>query len=156
MDSVGSLNPNKHIIQAVVAALTAQLSDIDGIDHLIDFKSELDSHANMVVLGKECFIFESTGKTCNVLPFNEELGIASDVPIVDAALAYDCPFTNETYILIIRNALYIASMNHNLIPPFIMREGGVTVNDIPKTHCTYPSIEDHCISFKDTDLRIIL
>ena len=80
---------------------------------MINFKSELDSHANMVVLGKECFIFESTGKTCNVLPFNTELGIASDVPIVDAALAYDCPFTNETYILIIRNALHIKSMENN-------------------------------------------
>ena len=124
MGSVGSLNPNQHTIQAVVAALKAQLSDINGTNHIINFQTELDSHANMVVLGKECFIFESTGKTCNVLPFNKELGIASDVPIVDAALAYDCPFTNETYILIIRNALYIESMNHNLIPPFIMREGG--------------------------------
>ena len=110
----------------------------------------------MIVLGKECFIFESTGKTCNVEPFSAELGVASNVPIVDAALAYDCPFTNETYILIIRNALHIASMNHNLIPPFIMREGGVTVNDIPKMHCVDPTIEDHCISFKDTDLRIPL
>ena len=77
----------------------------------------------MIVLGKICFIFESTGKTCYVEPFSE-LGVASNVPIVDAALAYNCPFTNETYILIIRNTLHIASMNHNLIPPFIMREGG--------------------------------
>ena len=52
MDSVGSLNPNQHTIQAVVAALKAQLSDLDGINHIINFKSELDSHANMVVLGK--------------------------------------------------------------------------------------------------------
>ena len=101
--------------------LKAQLSEINGFDHQNINKSELDSHANMIVLGKECFIFESTGKTCNVQPFSDELGVASDVPIVDAALAYDCPFTNYTYILIVRNALHIASMNHNLIPPFIMR-----------------------------------
>ena len=47
-------------------------------------------------------------------------------------------------------------MNHNLNLPFIMREGGVTVNDIPKTHCTYPTIEDRCISFKDIHLRVPL
>ena len=47
-------------------------------------------------------------------------------------------------------------MKHNLIPPFIMREGGVIVNDIPKMHCSDPTINDHCISFKDANLRIPL
>ena len=37
-----------------------------------------------------------------------------------------------------------------------MREGGVTVNDTPKVHCVEPTIEDHCITFKDSDLRIPL
>ena len=37
-----------------------------------------------------------------------------------------------------------------------MREGGVTINNIPKMHCTDPRTEDHCISFKDSDLRIPL
>ena len=110
----------------------------------------------MVVLGKECFVFESTGQTCNVKPFDPALGTALDVPIVDAAIAYDCPLTHETYILIIRNALHIPSMRYTLIPPFIMREGGLIVNDIPKMHCEYPTIEDHCILFKDIDLRIPL
>ena len=102
----------------------------------------------MIVLGKECFVFESTGKTCNVEPFSKDLGIAQDIPIVDAALAYDCPFKHETYILIIRNALYIKTMQNNLIPPFILREGGLTVNDIPKIHCAEPTTNDHCISLK--------
>ena len=151
-------NPNKHVIQAGIAALKAHATVhfSDGLKIQITTKSELDSHANMVVLGKECFIFESTGKTCNVEPFSSELGIAENIPIVDAALAYDCPFTHETYILIVRNALHINSMNHHLIPPFIMREAGLIVNDIPKMHCANPSIDDHCISFKDTDLRIPL
>ena len=90
----------------------------------------------MIVLGKDCFVFESTGKTCNVEPFDPNLGTAQNVPIVDAAIAYDCPYTYETFILIIRNALHIKTMHHNLIPPFIMREGGVIVNDIPKMHCS--------------------
>ena len=159
---MGALTPNKHTIKSVSEAIKANISDItnkqsiDDTDHYTTCRSELDSHANMIVVGKECFVFESTGKTCNVEPFDKTLGIAQNIPIVDAAIAYDCPYTHETYILIIRNALHIESMSHNLIPPFIMREGGVIVNDIPKVHCESPSIEDHCISFKDIDLRIPL
>ena len=110
----------------------------------------------MIVLGKDCFVFESTGKTCNVEPFDPNLGTAQNVPIDDAAIAYDCPYTYETFILIIRNALHIKTMHHNLIPPFIMREGGVIVNDIPKMHCSNPSTDDHCLSFKDSDVKIPL
>lgn len=61
---------------------------IDGVDIPIIYKSELNSNANMIVLCKEFFIFQSTGKTCNVKPFTSKLGIAQNVPIVDTAVAY--------------------------------------------------------------------
>ena len=35
-----------------------------------DPRTELDYHANMVVLGAHAFIFESTNRTCNVQPFD--------------------------------------------------------------------------------------
>ncbi len=46
----------------------------------------------------------------DVATFAEAAGGLSQVPIVDAAIAYDCPRTNKTYILIVRNALYLESM----------------------------------------------
>ena len=110
----------------------------------------------MVVLGKDASIFESTGRTCNVEPFSPDLGIAQDIPIVDAAIAYDCESTNDTYILIVRNAVHIPLMNHNLLPPFILRQGGIIVNDTAKIHCSDPSTDDHCILFPHSDLRIPL
>ena len=110
----------------------------------------------MIVLGKHAFIFESTGKTCNVQPFSTDLGIATNVPIVDGAIAYECPYSHKVYILIARNALYMPSLTHNLIPPFIMRAGGATVNDTAKIHCNDPTVNDHCIIFKNADLRIPL
>ena len=61
---------------------------------------DLDSHANMVVMGINSFVFETTGKSCNVRPFLSELGMAHDVPIVDAAVAFDCPYRHKTYIKI--------------------------------------------------------
>ena len=121
-----------------------------------DPRTELDSHANMIVVGSECFVFESTGRSCTVHPFSTDLGSAKDVPIVDAALAYDCQYTGQTIILIARNALHIRTMKNNLIPPFIMRAGGVIVNDKPKIHCDNPTVQDHSLSFHDSDVRIPL
>ena len=118
--------------------------------------TELDSHANMVVLGRNSYVFESTGRTCNVKPFDSSLGTASNIPIVDGAVAYECPYSSKTYILIVRNALYIPRLYNNLIPPFIMREAGVEVNETPKIHSSDPTIEDHSISFPDSSLRIPL
>jgi hypothetical protein len=47
-------------------------------------------------------------------------------------------------------------MVNNLIPPFIMRAGGAIVNDTAKIHCIDPTIDDHCIFFRTSDLRIPL
>ena len=116
----------------------------------------MDSHANMVVLGSNSFVFESTGRTCNVQPFSTDLGTASNVPIVDGALAYDCTYSGKVYILLVRNALHIPSMDHNLLPPFILRAGGVKINDVPKIHCQDPEVEDHSISFEGSELLIPL
>ena len=47
-------------------------------------------------------------------------------------------------------------MSYNLILPSVMREHGVRLNKKIMIHCTHPRIDDHCISFKDIDLRISL
>ena len=142
-------SPNNYLLEAII-------SSIESDNGTADPRSELDSHANMIVLGKHAFIFESTDRTCNVPPFSADLGIATNVPIVDAALAYECPYIHKIFILIARNALSIPTMEHNLIPPFIMRAGGATVNDTAKTHCNDPTVDNHCIIFKNADLKIPL
>ena len=45
-------------------------------------------------------------------------------------------------------------MQHNLVPNFIMRESGATVNYVAKIHFPFPSADDHCISFVSSDLQI--
>ena len=140
--------PNAHISEVILTpALDMEASSYD-------LRTELDSHANMVVLRLNSFMFESTGRTCDVQPFSSELGIAKDVPIVDGALAYDCPYSGIVYVLVVRNSLHVPSMDYNLIPPFIMRAGGVIVNNVPKIHCEDPAVDSHCISFDASDLRI--
>ena len=86
----------------------------------------------------------------------KNLGIAKEVPIVDGVVAHDCPYSGEFYVLVVRNALHVPSMDHNLIPPFMMRAGGIAVNDVPKIHCEDPSVDNHCVSFDISDLWISL
>lgn len=124
------------------------------------FHTELDSHANMCVLGKHCYLLSelSTAQTDQVGAFSDSAGGLNNVPTVDAMIAYDCGRTNQVYLLVLRNALYIEDMDDNLIPPFILRDAGLIVNDKAKIHCEEGTAteEDHTIQKKSTGLFIPL
>ena len=88
-------------------------------------RTDLDSHANMVVVGKHAAIINDAGRRAEVSPFTPDYEALSKAPIVDAAIRCDYPCGGETYLLIVRNALSVPAMDHNLIPPFVMREVGL-------------------------------
>jgi hypothetical protein len=96
-------------------------------------RTDLDSHANMPVVGRNAYIISSSGRFAEVNAFTPDYD-AMTIQIVDAAIQYDCPYTGDSYILVIRNALHVPSME-NLIPPFIMLEAGVQVHDTLKIQC---------------------
>ena len=47
-------------------------------------------------------------------------------------------------------------MNNNLIPSSMLREMGVTVNDVSKIHKEDPTVDNHVITFMETGFRIPL
>ena len=118
-------------------------------------RTELDSHANMPVVGREALVVEQSGKTVEVSPFTPDYKPIK-VKVVNAVIQYDSPLDGREYMLVIQNALRVTSMSNNLIPPFIMREKGIIVNECAKIHCGDPTREDHAIIFKGYDLRIPL
>ena len=67
-------------------------------------RSELESHANMVVLREHCYIISSSGRYTEVNTFDREVGRMKSFPIVDSAIVYDCPYSMKTYLLIVRNS----------------------------------------------------
>ena len=69
---------------------------------------------------------------------------------------YNNPYNGKSYILVLWNALYVPSMDNNLIPPFMLRKMGVTVNDVPKIHKEDPTVDDHAITFMETGFQIPL
>ena len=94
-------------------------------------QTELDSHANMPVVGRNCYILSELGKYIDVslftLPYK-----ALRAPVVDVVRQYDSPYDGKSYVLVIRNALHVPSMANNLLPPFMLRGAGVEVNDKAK------------------------
>ena len=85
----------------------------------------------MVVLGVNCHVVNYSGKQTEVHPFSPEHK-ALQVPIVDAVIQYDYLYSGETFMLVCKEALYVPEMKHNLIPPFLTREAGLIVDDLPK------------------------
>lgn len=115
----------------------------------------MDSHANMPVVGRHALVIDDLGTTVDVTPFSPDYQ-AMQVKMVDAAVQYDCPFTGNQYMLLIRNAISVPAMTNNLIPPFIMREAGIIVNDVPKIQVPEPTEDHHALIFPETGFRIPL
>ena len=147
---------NPHLMDVIRGSISASNGNDITMEGGEEARTDLDSHANMCVVGHEAVIINKSGRHAEVNAFTKEVEKLHQVPIVDAAIAYDCPYSLKTYVLIIRNALHVPSMDHNLIPPFILREAGVEVNDVPKIHVDNPSVDHHSIYFKEVNLRIPL
>ena len=61
----------------------------------------------------------------------------------------------KTYLLITRNAIYIPSMENNLIPSFLMSEAGILLNDVASIHCgEYVSQNIHSIIVQEEDFDL--
>ena len=83
-------------------------------------RTELDSHANIAVIGCNARVIATSDMTCDVRDFSPDISPLK-VKIVDAAVEYRCLYTGVDYILVIRNGLHFPAMEDSLIPPFIMR-----------------------------------
>ena len=122
-------------------------------------RTELDSHDNICVIRKHCYLLSelSTARTVNVGAFTELAGGLNEVPIIDVMLAYDCKQTNQVYLLILQNVLYIESVDDNLIPPFILQEAGIIVNKQAKIYCEPGTAteEDYIIQERKTGFFLL-
>ena len=92
--------------------------------------------------------------TLNVTTFSDDFGMMPEVPVFHAEVSYDCLVTGNSTILIINNALYIKDMEHNLLPPIMMRLNGLLVDERPKFLCPNPTIETHYIFFPTENNRL--
>jgi hypothetical protein len=137
-----------HLYGAVVASMNG-VDDGPGDES----RTDLDSHANMPVVGTGTHVLMDHNRTCEASPYSPDYE-PMEVQLVDAAVRYDRD--GRVYIRLIQNALYVPSLDHNLLPLYMMREAGVIVKDTPKIQLDDPSEEDHALTFFETGFRIQL
>ena len=124
-------------IYTILANATTTSCGIGEDDVIGGYPTELDSHANMPVLRRHTFILNDTGQTVEVNPFTPQYK-SMTARLVDGALMYDCPYSGKSYILVVQNAIHVPSMENNLIPPFMMREARIIINEKAKIHTDDP------------------
>jgi hypothetical protein len=108
---------------------------------------KLDTHADIIVLGRNCVILSHTGRECDVSPYTETYKAIKDVPIVTGATAWTCQHIGDTYILVFHESLWMGEMmDHTLINPNQLRLFGVQVQDNP-----YNGIQMH-LATEDGDM----
>ena len=78
------------------------------------------------------YILNYKSRNAEVIPSTLYYDMLKDVPIIGATIAYDCPFSGKTYLLVCQNSMFVSSMTHNLIPQFILIEANIVVNNVPK------------------------
>jgi hypothetical protein len=122
----------------------------------LDSHTELDSNADTCCVGKNAYIFHKTSQMVDVSAILPTLGQARSVPIVSAALAYDHPYTYETFILIIHQALHFPTMEHNLLNPNQFRLNNVQVHEGPQFLLENPTDLSHSIYFPKKNLKLHL
>ncbi len=118
--------------------------------------TKLDFHANMAVAGSDCTVIARSGRHATVTPFSWNLPTMEMVEIRDVAIAYDDPISLQTYLLVMKNALLIPTMDHNLIPLFLLRLASLQVDETPKHQLALPTVENHAIYDSETVMHIHL
>jgi hypothetical protein len=115
-------------------------------DHGKGLRSELESHADTCVIGKDSLIIHDFDRPVNVTGYDPNQPVAKALRTVSAALAYEDPVNGEVIILVVHQAIHIPHLSHNLLSPFQMRLNDVTVNDIPRFLTDNPTEMTHTLS----------
>ena len=101
-------HPNDHL--RMIISSSSQSSDDPQLDLSVESRTELDTHSNMPVVGRHALVIADLDETIDVNPFTPDYD-AIKVKLVDAAIRYDCPFSGTQYLLLIKNALYVPSID---------------------------------------------
>lgn len=94
-------------------------------------RCELDSHADTCCFTSDAYLLSQTYHSVEVTGFLDTLGTVTEVRVATVAVAYDCPVSMETFILIFHESLFIPGLQNHLLCPFQMRNNSVIVNKCP-------------------------
>jgi hypothetical protein len=114
-------------------------------------RSDLDSHADLCVCGKEVLVFNDFDREVTVVGWDRE-GETQSLSIVSAAMGY----TRKRVLLIAHQSIFSPSLSHNLLSTMQMRLHDVVVNETPKFQSLNPTKLSHSISVRGDHVEDVL
>jgi hypothetical protein len=105
-------------------------------------RSDLDSHADCCVCGKEVLVFNDFYREVTVAGWDPE-GETQSLSIVSAAMGNTIPESGKTVLLIAHQSIFSPSLSHNLLSTMQMILHDVIVNETPKFQSLNPTKLSH-------------
>ena len=118
-------------------------------------RSDLDSHADCCVCGKEVLVLNEFDREVTVAGWDPEEETQS-LSIVSAAMGYTIQENGKTVLLIAHQSIFSPSLNHNLLSTMQMRLHDVIVNETPKFQSLNPTRQSHSISVRGDHVDDVL
>ena len=105
---------------------------------------KLKSYANTTVLSKSCLLIQDFDRTISISGWDATADGAKDCPTVTGVVAYNHPYTGQTYVNLASSYL----LGDDGEPPYLpfavqSLESGVTIHDSPKIFVTNPTNQSH-------------
>jgi hypothetical protein len=97
-------------------------------------RSDLDSHADCCVCGKEVLVFNYFDREVTVTGWYSE-GETQSLQIVSEALGYTIRESGNNVLFIVHQSIFSPNLNHNCLGTMQLRLHDVVVNETPKFKC---------------------
>ena len=121
-------------------------------------RTELDSHADTCVVSpKTSLIVNDYERPVRVHGYDDKVSERSSCRTVTAVVAYDDPVSNETFMLMIHQAIEIPTLSVNLLGTMQLRDNDVYVNEEPKHMARSPTQDHHCLKIeRQGDIPLVI
>jgi hypothetical protein len=114
-------------------------------------RSDLDSHADACIVGKEALLSYDFDREVTVSGYDPS-GETKSLRTVSAALGYVIPETGKNVLLIIHQAIYLPTLDHNLLSTMQMILHDVVVNETLKFQSQEPTSLSQTISVRGDEV----
>jgi hypothetical protein len=118
-------------------------------------RSDLDSHADCCVCGKEVLVLNDFDREVTVTGWDPE-GETQSLRIVSKAMGYIITHSGKTVLLIVHQIILSPTLNHKLLSTMHMRLHDVIVNETPKFQYLNPTNLSHSIGVKGDNVDYVL
>jgi hypothetical protein len=115
-----------------------------------DMRTELDSHADTCVLGRNALITHDFERPVHVTGYDKADG-TKKYRTVSGVVGYKHPATGRNYYLHVHQGIHMPQLEHNLLCPMQLRLNDVRVDEQPKFLSEDPTDRTHSIEISITD-----